>query len=251
MEGLHAYRPALERTHLLSRAATSAPIFWLLGLILLCLRTEIGNWMAWVFAVAMGIVDAAHFVFPFMDTGHFGYFSGLYSAILLVPAGWYLGFRLYRASNDQALKRVFLWVLRHTLNPLVLRAARSGRAFSLVRHIGRRTGRTYETPLIVAPVEDGFVAELTYGTDVAWYRNVVAARRCVVVFKGVEYPIDGIEPYPAEWAARLRISGRADPAPAPAARVPFPTHSQRPAPKTKLPVAEAACSRAFGVSTWG
>lgn len=190
-------QPLTEHTFFLG-AASSAPIFWLLGLILLCLRTEIGNWMAWVFAVALGIVDAAHFVFPFMDTGHFGYFSGLYSAILLVPAGWYLGFRLYRASKDQMLKRAFLWLLRHALNPLVLRAARSGRGFSLVRHIGRRTGRTYETPLIVAPVGDGFVAELTYGTDVAWYRNVVAAGHCVVMFKGVEYPIDGIEPYPAE-----------------------------------------------------
>lgn len=190
-------QPLSEHTFILG-AATSAPVFWLLGLILLCLRTEIGNWMAWVFAVAMGIVDAGHFVFPFLDTGHFGYFSGLYSAILLVPAGWYLGFRLYRASKGQALKRAFFLVLRDTLNPLVLRAARSGRAFSLVRHIGRRTGRTYETPLIVAPVENGFVAELTYGTDVAWYRNVVAAGHCVLVVKGVENTIDGIEPYPAE-----------------------------------------------------
>jgi hypothetical protein len=30
----------------------------------------------------------SHLLFPFMDTGHFGYFSGLYSALLLVPAGW-------------------------------------------------------------------------------------------------------------------------------------------------------------------
>jgi hypothetical protein len=50
----------------------------------------------------------------------------------------------------------------------------------------------------VAPVENGFVAELTYGTDVAWYRNVVAAGHCVLVVKGVENTIDGIEPYPAE-----------------------------------------------------
>jgi len=104
-----------------------------------------------------------------------------------------------RIKRSSAL---FFWLLRHTLNPVVLRAARSGRAFSLVRHIGRRTGRTYETPLIVAPVGDGFVAELTYGTDVAWYRNVVAAGRCVLVFKGVEYPIDGIKLYPAEAGRR-------------------------------------------------
>jgi hypothetical protein len=55
---------------------------------------------------------------------------------------------------------------------------------------------------------------LTYGPEVAWYRNVVAAGRCTVVFKGVEYPIDRVEPcdpdvglrafgYPAALVLRL------------------------------------------------
>ncbi|MBV9088620.1 MAG: hypothetical protein JO044_01745 [Mycobacteriaceae bacterium] len=54
----------------------------------------------------------------------------------------------------------------------------------------------------MAAVDGGFVAELTYGTDVAWYRNVVAAGHGVLVFKGVEYAIAGIEPYPAEPGRR-------------------------------------------------
>jgi deazaflavin-dependent oxidoreductase (nitroreductase family) len=195
-------QPMSERTFIVA-AATIVPIFWLLGLVLLCLRTEIGNWMAWVFAIAMGIVELSHLVFPFVDTGHFGYFSGLYTALLLVPAGWYLAFRICRASLGKARsKRAFLWLLGHTVNPLAVRAARSGRGFALLRHVGRKTGRTYETPLILAPVGDGFVAELTYGTEVAWYRNVVAAGHCVVVFKGVEYEIDGMEPYPADMGRR-------------------------------------------------
>lgn len=65
--------------------------------------------------------------------------------------------------------------------------------FSLIRHVGRRTGNVYETPLILAAVPDGFVAELTYGPDVAWYRNIVAAGSCVVVHTGVEHRIDRIE----------------------------------------------------------
>lgn len=111
--------------------------------------------------------------------------------------------RMCGASLGTAgVKRAFFWVLGHTLNPIALRAARSGRGFSLVRHVGRKTGRTYETPLILAAVKDGFVAELTYGTKVAWYRNVVAAGRCVVVFKRVDYEIDGVEPYPAAMGRR-------------------------------------------------
>lgn len=191
-------QPMSERTFIVG-AATIAPMFWLAGLLLLCRRTEIGNWMAWVFAIAMGVVEISHLLFPLMDTGHFGYFPGLYAALLVIPAGWYLAFRICQVSFGAArMRAAFFWLLGHTLNPLALRLARRGRGFSLLRHRGHKTGRAYETPLILAELDGGFVAELTYGTDVAWYRNVMASRRCVVVFRGVEYEIDGIEPYPAD-----------------------------------------------------
>ena len=62
------------------------------------------------------------------------------------------------------VKRRFLWLLKNTLNRLTIRIARSGRGpFSLVRHVGRRSGRTYETPVILARVPQGFVAELPTG----------------------------------------------------------------------------------------
>lgn len=104
------------------------------------------------------------------------------------------------------MKRAWLWLLKHTLNPVTLRAARAGRGpFAIVRHVGRKTGRTYETPLILARLGDDFVAELTYGPEVAWYRNIVAAGRCAVVFGGVEYAIDRIGPLDRE--AGLRAYG--------------------------------------------
>ncbi|UJP09614.1 nitroreductase family deazaflavin-dependent oxidoreductase [Microbacterium sp. KUDC0406] len=93
----------------------------------------------------------------------------------------------------------YLRVLKNTLNPLTLRAARRGRGpFSLVRHIGRTSGTTYETPIILARHPAGFVAELTYGPQVNWYRNIVAAGSCDVVYKGVEHHIDGIGPCSVE-----------------------------------------------------
>jgi deazaflavin-dependent oxidoreductase (nitroreductase family) len=98
--------------------------------------------------------------------------------------------------TGQRGRRGFFWLLDHTINPVALRAARSGRGpFSLVRHVGRKTGTTYETPLIVATVPDGFIAELTYGPKVSWYRNVVAAGRCVLIVDGVEHEIDAITEY--------------------------------------------------------
>jgi deazaflavin-dependent oxidoreductase (nitroreductase family) len=104
------------------------------------------------------------------------------------------------------MKRGFLWVLKNTLNRATLRAARAGRGpFSLVRHIGRKTGTVYETPLILAKTDGGFVAELTYGPDVSWYRNIVAAGHCEVVVNGHEHTIDRIEPYDRD--AGLRAYG--------------------------------------------
>lgn len=108
------------------------------------------------------------------------------------------------------VQRGFLWVLKNTLNRLTLRAARSGRGpFALVRHVGRRTGTVYETPLILAPVPGGFVAELTYGPDVAWYRNIMAAGHCVVVVHGVEHHIDRIEPCSVDDGLRAFGTSRA------------------------------------------
>ena len=54
----------------------------------------------------------------------------------------------------------------------------------------------YDTPLIVSRVSDGFVIELTYGPEVDWYKNVVAAGGCTVIWHGAEYVIEGIEPIP-------------------------------------------------------
>ncbi len=101
-----------------------------------------------------------------------------------------------------SVRRAWFWVLRHTLNPVALRSARSGHGpFSLVRHTGRRTGRPYATPLLLARVPEGFVAELTYGEAVDWYRNVVAGGGELLV-GGVTHPITSVEPYPTDAGRR-------------------------------------------------
>ncbi|MBN9099326.1 MAG: nitroreductase family deazaflavin-dependent oxidoreductase [Pseudonocardia sp.] len=97
----------------------------------------------------------------------------------------------------------FLRLQSRTMNRETRPLARAGIGpWSLVRHVGRRSGRTYETPLLIARVPDGFIIELTYGPEVDWYRNIVAAGCCVIVYRGIEYPIDRIEP-------RSAVDGRA------------------------------------------
>jgi hypothetical protein len=95
----------------------------------------------------------------------------------------------------QYLKRALVWLAKNTINRIAVPLARSGHGpFSLVRHVGRRSGRTYETPLVVAAVAGGFTIELTYGPDVDWFRNIAAAGGCVVVYRAKDYQIDGVEP---------------------------------------------------------
>ena len=101
------------------------------------------------------------------------------------------------------MRHGWLWLLKNTLNRWTTRLARSGRGpFSLVRHRGRKSGTVYETPIIVAPVPEGFVAELTYGEDVNWYRNILAAGECELLVGGVLHHVIAIEPFPAEAGRR-------------------------------------------------
>lgn len=119
---------------------------------------------------------------------------------------------------QQQLRNAWLKLLKYTLNPLTRRLARSSFGpFSIVRHVGRRSGKLYETPIIVSRVKDGFVIELTYGPDVDWHKNVLAAGSCTVVWHGQEYDIDKIEPldtetgraaFPPSQRLILRLLGR-------------------------------------------
>ena len=96
-------------------------------------------------------------------------------------------------------KRGFLWVLKNTLNRLTLRLARWGHGpFSLLRHTGRKSGKQFETPLILAAVPGGFVAELTYGTEVNWYRNLLAGGAASVVRGRQEWAVVGVESLDAD-----------------------------------------------------
>ena len=65
---------------------------------------------------------------------------------------------------------------------------------SIIRHVGRRSGTLYATPVIAQAVGGRFLFALPYGHKVDWYRNILAAGRGTVVWRGKEYPIEGPEP---------------------------------------------------------
>jgi deazaflavin-dependent oxidoreductase (nitroreductase family) len=105
------------------------------------------------------------------------------------------------------------------VNPLVLRFA-GGRhmpVLGILHHRGRRTGREYATPLGSRPVAGGgFVIPLTFGEASGWYRNIRAAGRCVVTWRGSDHTVTdpvivdraaALSAFPAYERLALRLIG--------------------------------------------
>jgi len=74
---------------------------------------------------------------------------------------------------------------------------------SIVRHVGRTTGRTYETPVSAVATNDGFVIALPYGRNTDWLKNVLASGSATIVHEGNTYRVNRPEIVPAFMAAPL------------------------------------------------
>jgi deazaflavin-dependent oxidoreductase (nitroreductase family) len=61
------------------------------------------------------------------------------------------------------------------INPLTRPIAGHLPGFAIVVHRGRKTGRVYRTPMSVFRRDGDYVFALTYGSNVDWVRNVLAA----------------------------------------------------------------------------
>jgi deazaflavin-dependent oxidoreductase (nitroreductase family) len=101
---------------------------------------------------------------------------------------------------------------KRVFNPAMMRLA--GRKYwyaAVIRHIGRRSGREYATPVYADRLVDGFVIPLGYGTHVDWLRNVLSANRATIVLRGRTYHVvepevvDAASVLPAIPAKRRRV----------------------------------------------
>jgi hypothetical protein len=70
------------------------------------------------------------------------------------------------------------------VNPVTRLVAGRLPGFAILHQRGRRSGRTYDTPMNVFRSEDTYLFALTYGSHVDWVRNVVAARGCTMTTRG-------------------------------------------------------------------
>nr|HET6902308.1 nitroreductase family deazaflavin-dependent oxidoreductase [Ktedonobacteraceae bacterium] len=87
------------------------------------------------------------------------------------------------------------YVAKNVINRLTIRNAGSAKSpFAILRHVGRRSGKSFETPIMVAPLGEDFVLALTYGSKVDWYRNLQANGKGTLIWHGKSYTIEKLEP---------------------------------------------------------
>jgi deazaflavin-dependent oxidoreductase (nitroreductase family) len=78
-----------------------------------------------------------------------------------------------------------VWFCRAWMNPRQMRdAGQPGAYAGIIRHTGRTSGRTYETPVGIVEDGDGFLVALVYGPRTSWLRNVLAAGEATIVHEG-------------------------------------------------------------------
>jgi deazaflavin-dependent oxidoreductase (nitroreductase family) len=107
---------------------------------------------------------------------------------------------------------------KHVTNRVLRGFANGSRGpFAILGHVGRRSGKTYETVIWVWPTREGFVIALTYGTRADWYRNMLAAgggtvfwhRRRYIVGKPELIDADAALPaFPAPFRLIFRTIGK-------------------------------------------
>jgi deazaflavin-dependent oxidoreductase (nitroreductase family) len=97
---------------------------------------------------------------------------------------------------------------RVVTNRIMYPIARTFPGFGVVLHSGRRSGRTYRTPVNAFRTPGGFVIALTYGRDSDWLKNVLAAGGCTLLTRGRRVPLTDPRvvqsPRPGEIPAPVR-----------------------------------------------
>jgi deazaflavin-dependent oxidoreductase (nitroreductase family) len=70
------------------------------------------------------------------------------------------------------------------INPITRPVASKLPTFGILTHRGRKSGHTYRTPINEFRRGDDYFFFLTYGSDVQWVKNVLAAGSCSIETRG-------------------------------------------------------------------
>jgi hypothetical protein len=112
--------------------------------------------------------------------------SALTIAVLVIGAVYIEGMRRKSPRVRNVVRRIARASQRFT----IASAGTPGAYASVVKHVGRTSGRDYETPVRAAATEDGFVITLPYGSNTDWLKNVMHAGSATLVNNGDEANVE-------------------------------------------------------------
>jgi deazaflavin-dependent oxidoreductase (nitroreductase family) len=93
---------------------------------------------------------------------------------------------------------------RSVTNPRVMRTAgTAGTQTSVIEHVGRASGRTYQTPVDIIETPTRLLIALPYGTGADWLRNVLAAGSATVITGGEHIDVGRPSIVPTSEVANL------------------------------------------------
>ena len=123
--------------------------------------------------------------------------GALLASIIIIAIVFILGLRTQSPPILDAIRRMN----RVVFNPRQMRTAGTPGAYAaVIRHRGRSTGTSYETPVVAIPTDDGLVIALPYGTRPDWIKNVQASGLATVVHEGTTYEVTEPEVLPIDTA---------------------------------------------------
>ena len=109
------------------------------------------------------------------------------AAVAILGLAFFLGMRM----KSPIVQGPVIWLSKRFVNPRQLQSAGApGASASVIRNVGRTSGRTYETPVGIVAAGDDFVIALPYGTRPNWLRNVLTAGSATIVHEGVTLAVD-------------------------------------------------------------
>lgn len=101
-----------------------------------------------------------------------------------------------------AYPRWLAHINKRVFNPRELRKAKR----PIVMHVGRTSGRIYQTPMDAHPTRDGYVMVVRYGPHSDWVRNITVSGSATLRIEGDQHELEAPRLVPQDVAARELVT---------------------------------------------
>lgn len=95
---------------------------------------------------------------------------------------------------------------KHVTNPIQSTYAPHLPPWAIVSHVGRKSGRSYRTPVLGFRSGSTFAVVLFYGTESDWLRNVLSAGSATITRRGRDLTWSNLRVVPADTAGLPRAA---------------------------------------------